>query len=85
MTICNGSLDLISRTFCIFNLYLKKCSNKLSKYPKITEFLKYEFNYCLTCVPTMVSSNDHLFCKTYLSFGGVIYVLWNGHYVSRLD
>jgi len=38
MTIFNGSLDLISRTFHIFNLYLKKFSNKLSKYPKITDF-----------------------------------------------
>jgi hypothetical protein len=56
MTICNDSLDLISKTFGFFNLYFKKFSNKLSKYPKITEFLKYEFNYCLTCVPTMVSS-----------------------------
>jgi len=63
MTICNGSLDLISRTFHIFNLYLKKFSNKLSKYPKITEFLKYEFNYCLTCVPTMVSSMTIYFAR----------------------
>jgi hypothetical protein len=38
-----------------FLIYIfKKISNKLSKYPKITEFLKYEFNYCQTYVPAMV-------------------------------
>jgi len=81
MTICNGSLDLISRTLCIFNLYFKKFSNKLSKYPKIIEFLKYEFNYCLTCVPTMVSSMTIYFARLtfylvelYMCFGmGTMY------------
>jgi hypothetical protein len=63
MKICNGSLYLISRNFRIFNLSLKKFSKKLSKYPEITEFLKYEFNYCLTYVPTMVSSMTIYFAR----------------------
>jgi hypothetical protein len=63
MTICNGSLDLISRNFDILNLYFQKISNKLSKYPKIRDFVKYEFNYCLTCVPTMVSSMTIYFAR----------------------
>jgi hypothetical protein len=81
MTISNGSLDLVSKTLRIFNLNLKKFSNNLSKYPKITEFLRYEFNYCLTCVPTMVSSMTIYFARLtfhlvelYMCFGkGIMY------------
>jgi len=63
MTICNGSLYLISKTIRIFNYIFKKISKKLSKYPEITEILKYEFNYCPTYVPTMVSSMTIYFAR----------------------
>jgi hypothetical protein len=39
MTNCNDSLDLISR---ILIYILEIFDNKLSKYQKITQFLKYE-------------------------------------------
>jgi hypothetical protein len=34
MTTCNGSLDLISRSFGVFNLYLKKIQQQAFKISK---------------------------------------------------
>jgi hypothetical protein len=40
MTICDGSLDLISRTFGILNLFLKKIQQQAFKISKIYRIFK---------------------------------------------